>query len=57
MVARRPSTTVFTLMPRYFPVRTDSPSLFLRRALESWPYIFIAVSVSGLSYIAVQALR
>jgi|HubBroStandDraft_4_1064222.scaffolds.fasta_scaffold47414_2 hypothetical protein len=29
----------------------------LRRALELWPYGFIAVSIAGLSYMALQAAR
>jgi hypothetical protein len=30
---------------------------FLRRVLELWPYVFIAVSVAGLAYIALNATR
>ena len=29
----------------------------LRRALELWPYLFIAVSITGLAYIALNAAR
>jgi hypothetical protein len=29
----------------------------LRRALELWPYVFIAVSVVGFVYIALNAVR
>jgi len=29
----------------------------LRRALELWPYVFIAVSIAGLAYIALNAAR
>jgi hypothetical protein len=29
----------------------------LKRALESWPYVFIAISVTGLAYIAISAYR
>jgi hypothetical protein len=29
----------------------------LRRALELWPYVFIAVSIAGLAYIALNAVR
>jgi hypothetical protein len=29
----------------------------LRRALELWPYVFIAVSIGGLAYIALNAAR
>jgi len=29
----------------------------LKRALELWPFVFIAVSVSGLAYIALNATR
>lgn len=36
--------------------RNWAPHL-LRRAFESWPYVFIAVSITGLSYIAFQNLR
>ena len=36
---------------------TPSLSSGLRRALQLWPYAFIAVSVAGLAYIAVHAVR
>jgi hypothetical protein len=29
----------------------------LRRAFELWPYLFVAVSVTGLAYIAITATR
>jgi len=29
----------------------------MRRVLASWPYVFIAISVTGLGYIAINALR
>jgi hypothetical protein len=29
----------------------------LRRALDLWPYLFIAVSVAGLAYVALNAAR
>jgi hypothetical protein len=29
----------------------------LRRALELWPYVFIAVSIAGLAYIALNAVQ
>jgi hypothetical protein len=29
----------------------------LRRALELWPYVFIAVSIAGLAYIALNTAR
>jgi len=25
---------------------------FIRRALEAWPYVFIAISLTGLAYLA-----
>jgi hypothetical protein len=28
----------------------------LRRALELWPYVFIAVSIAGLAYVALNAV-
>jgi hypothetical protein len=38
---------------------TETPSSVsgLRRALELWPYVFVAVSIAGLAYIAVNAAR
>jgi len=38
---------------------TERPSSAsgLRRALELWPYVFIAVSIAGFSYIALNATR
>ncbi|MGC1645087.1 MAG: hypothetical protein WA741_04605 [Candidatus Sulfotelmatobacter sp.] len=29
----------------------------LKRALELWPYVFIAISIAGLSYLALSAAR
>ena len=29
----------------------------LRRALELWPYLFLAVSITGLAYITLNAVR
>ncbi len=29
----------------------------LKRALELWPYVFIAISVTGFAYIALNAAR
>jgi hypothetical protein len=29
----------------------------LRRALELWPYVFLAISVTGFAYIAFNAAR
>jgi Uncharacterized conserved protein len=29
----------------------------LRRAVELWPYVFLAISVGGFAYIAVNAAR
>jgi hypothetical protein len=29
----------------------------LRRAVALWPYVFLAISVSGFAYIAVNAVR
>jgi hypothetical protein len=29
----------------------------LKRALELWPYVFIAISIVGLSYLALSAAR
>lgn len=35
--------------------QTDPP--LFKRALESWPYVFITVSITGLAYIAIRAFR
>lgn len=32
-----------------------SPASILKRVLEQWPYLFIAVSVVGLAYVIVSA--
>ena len=37
--------------------RNTSLASVLRRALELWPYGFIAVSISGLAYIALNGAR
>jgi hypothetical protein len=29
----------------------------LRRALELWPYLFLAVSITGLAYITLNAVQ
>ena len=34
-----------------------SSIVFLRRVLELWPYLFIAISVGGFAYIAVSSGR
>ena len=34
-----------------------SSSSGLRRALDLWPYLFVAVSITGLVYIALKAAR
>jgi len=36
---------------------TNSPRSWFRRAIEFWPYVFIAISVTGLAYIALTAVR
>jgi hypothetical protein len=35
-------------------VRTNSEASLFKRAIDWWPYLFIAVSVSGLAYIALN---
>jgi len=37
--------------------RNPSSTSHLRRAFEVWPYVFIAVSITGLAYIALNAAR
>jgi len=37
--------------------QTPSSVSGLRRALELWPYLFIAVSITGLAYITVNTAR
>lgn len=40
------------------PVRQTTPSSsILRRAFDFWPYIFIAISLTGFTYIAFHTLR
>ena len=38
---------------------TETPSSVsdLRRALQLWPYVFVAVSIAGLVYIALNGAR
>jgi hypothetical protein len=36
-------------------VRNNQSMSAFRRAIELWPYLFIAVSVTGLAYIALAA--
>ena len=42
------------LMPR---VPADSDLSILRRAIELWPYLFIIISITGLTYIALTGAR
>lgn len=42
---------------RRLTTQIHSSSSGLRRALELWPYLFIAVSIAGLAYIALNAVR
>lgn len=37
--------------------RTNPEYSVLKRAFDWWPYVFIAVSVTGLTYIALSAAR
>lgn len=34
--------------------RTNSEASLLKRAIDWWPYVFIAISVTGLGYIALN---
>jgi len=34
---------------------TNSPRSWFRRAIEFWPYVFIAISLTGLAYLALTA--
>ncbi len=36
---------------------TNSSRPWFRRAIEFWPYVFIAISLTGLAYIALTAVR
>ncbi len=36
--------------------RMDSNNLIVRRALKAWPYVFLTVSIMGLTYIAFASL-
>lgn len=44
------------VMRRYFDHAKSHATIF-RRAFEYWPYLFIAISLSGLTYIAIHASR
>lgn len=44
-------------MPHILQVHRGSAMLLIRRVLEYWPYVFIVVSATGLTYIAVSAAR
>jgi hypothetical protein len=48
------TTAISTPMPQ---PRTDAQPSFLRRTIELWPYFFVAISVTGLAYIALTAAR
>lgn len=37
--------------------RTSSSVPLVKRAFEAWPYVLIAVSVIGLSYVALTSVR
>jgi len=37
--------------------RNPSSGSHLRRAFAVWPYVFIALSIAGLAYIALNAAR
>ena len=47
-------TTVTSAMPE--DLVNSQRSLF-RRTIELWPYLFIAISVTGLAYVALTAAR
>lgn len=47
-------TTVTSAMPE--DLVNSQRSLF-RRTIELWPYLFIAISVTGLAYVALAAAR
>lgn len=38
-------------------LRANLETSILRRAVEFWPYAFIVVSVTGLTYIVLSAIR
>jgi len=45
-------------IPNHMPQpRTDAQPSLLRRTVELWPYLFIVISVTGLVYIALHAIR
>jgi hypothetical protein len=35
----------------------DSQRSFFRRTIDLWPYLFIIISVTGLTYVAITAIR
>jgi len=35
----------------------SSQRSFLKRTIELWPYLFIIISVTGLSYVVLTAIR
>lgn len=39
------------------PPRAAAVLPLLRRALDCWPYIFIAISLSGLAYVALTSIH
>jgi hypothetical protein len=43
--------------PHALPVRQHSTTEYLKVAFETWPYVFISVSVVGLIYIGINAIR
>ena len=47
-------TTVTSAMPEDL---VNSQRSLLRRTIELWPYLFIAVSATGLAYVALTAAR
>jgi hypothetical protein len=47
-------TTVTSVMPE--DLANSQRSLF-RRTIELWPYLFVAISVTGLAYVALTAAR
>ena len=43
-------------LPQALPAR-HSTTEYLRVAFDAWPYVFISVSVIGLIYIGISAIR
>lgn len=37
--------------------RINSQRSFFRRTIDLWPYLFIIISVTGLTYVALTAIR